>query len=960
MFTNRLSPLVVRSVIAAIVLIVGLGVAQAWTAKVRTDLEATAVQDANQLADQFRDQLESETRSTYFLSHGIDLFVRDQNGVVAPQEMQDFLDGSVEHGRFVRSVSVAPNNRIAYIAPLLTNRPALGLNLQNQPDQWPAIEALIDGAPSTLVGPINLVQGGRGFAYRLPVVLANGKYWGLASTMIDADAYLNTAARTSNVVPEAAQLQLVNADGTSGAVFWGTTAALGDNPAVVNVRPIGANWILRVAVPPVAASATYPALLTGILASLLLAVLVFVAIWGWQRRTAVARQLDELSRHAPGMLFQFRTNDDGVPSILYVSDGSRALFGLRPDEITSDPAKLTERISRADAYKALEAVNAAVAANEPWHQRIRILDSDGRDHWYVVDADSEPAEDGGRIWHGFISDGAAEVAAEDQLSLSASLFASTHDGVLIMDRNGAIVDLNPAFTTLTGYEVGDFASEPPLAMLGSGLTSQAEYAEMERGLARHGFWRGEFTHRTKSGQINSSPFAVSAVQDGEGSLSHYVAVFGSFNPLRDDIVTGLPSRRILDDRLSQFVESAEKPSDRIALIVIGIDRFKGINESLGHKVGDLVLRVVAERLRSEVAAPNIVARLGGDEFAVLVGDGVEVDALELLSAEIFHALSQPIAVANKTLHLSASMGISVYPDDTSTAAGLLTNANQAMRVAKEEGRARYYYFTPRMQTEARTRTDLTEALRIAIKEQQLELEFQPIVHLRSGETHKAEALLRWNHPERGRIPPSVFIPIAEQTGLIKDLGDFVFAQTMGAAELIRSVDPTFQISFNMSPVEIADEDGLHRARLERLKATSAPGSALILEITEGVMLDRSATTSDNIRLYRDAGLGFAIDDFGTGYSSLSYLQKLDVDYLKIDLAFVKGLPNDADSLSLCQAIIEMAHRLDLQVIAEGIETRGQRDVLAGVGCDYGQGFLFAQSMSADALLSVVSNNNVVR
>ena len=950
MSKSRISPALVRSVSAVAVLLACLGATQLAAAKTVADQEASSAADTTQRADQFRDQLESESRSTYYMTHAIDLFVKDQNGIVKPTEMQTFLLGPAEHGQFIRSVSVAPNNKIAYIAPTLGNKAALGLNLEDEPAQWPAIKAIIDGAPSTLVGPINLVQGGRGFAYRLPIVLPNDQYWGLASTMIDADNYLNTTARTSNVSAESAQLRLVNSDGSLGDVFWGSPTALPGKQAVINVQPIGANWVLSVAIPPVAASSAYPTMIGGAIASVLLAVLVFVAIWGWQRRNVVAQRLDALSRHAPGMMFQFRTDENGSTSILYVSDGARAMFGVNPDDAIRNPAALQERVDPADATAALVAIRKAVETGEPWHQRIRMLDADGHLHWYVVDADSEPAEGGTQIWHGFLADSAAEVAAEDQLSLSASVFASTHDGVLIMDRNGGVVDINPAFSTLTGYQIGDLAGQPVLEMLGKGLTTAAVFADMQRGLARHGFWRGDFTHRTKSGQVTSSPFAVSAVKERSGSLSHYVAVFGSFNPLRDDIVTGLPSRRIFDDRLSQYIESATPETDTVALLVIGLDRFKAVNETMGHQFGDLVLRVVAERLRSQVARPNLVARLGSDEFAVMFGPGAEVEQIDALVVAIFESLAQPIEVADLDIHITASMGISVFPNDTTTAAGLLTNANQAMRIAKEDGRNRYYYFTAQMQTEAHDRAELTAALRAAIDNGELHVEFQPILSLKSGDTHKAEALLRWNHPDRGSIPPDVFIPIAEQAGLIKELGDFVLTHVIEVAQRARAVVPDFQISINMSPTEISDENGLHSSRLERITNAGLPGSALVLEITEGVMLDRSSRTRENIGLYREAGLEFAIDDFGTGYSSLSYLQELDVDFIKIDRSFVNGLPEEVDSLSLCQAIIEMAHRLGLRVIAEGVETQGQRDVLVGVGCDYGQGFLFSRSVSPDALL----------
>ena len=436
-------------------------------------------------------------------------------------------------------------------------------------------------------------------------------------------------------------------------------------------------------------------------------------------------------------------------------------------------------------------------------------------------------------------------------------------------------------------------------------------------------------------------------------MSHFVAVISALSTLRDDLVTGLPGRQMVDDRLAQAVERSRASGGRAALLVIGLDRFRDVNEAFGHRIGDLVLKTVGQRLRDLVHEPETVARLGGDEFAIILSEDASPATVEGTASSIVSQVSRPLVFSDRVVHLSASIGIAVFPDDSDSAADLLTHASQAMRAAKDSGRDRFSYSTTVMQDEARERMRLTEDLRSAIPNAQLRMVFQPVVDMRTRRIHKAEALVRWTHPEFGPISPARFIPLAEASGQIKEIGDWIFTRILDLLSEARRVQPEFTVGFNLSPAEIIDPHDLNARRIALLKERGLPGEALVAEITEGMLLDRDDETMRNLRAYREAGLEMAIDDFGTGYSSLSYLQKLDVDYLKIDQSFVFGLAEGNESHALCLAIIEMAHALRLRVIAEGVETEEHWALLLSGGCDLGQGYLFSRPIPPEELLELL-------
>ena len=413
-----------------------------------------------------------------------------------------------------------------------------------------------------------------------------------------------------------------------------------------------------------------------------------------------------------------------------------------------------------------------------------------------------------------------------------------------------------------------------------------------------------------------------------------------------DLLTELPNRYMFYDRLEQEIKRAHFDNEGLAIFFIDLDQFKEVNDTLGHQAGDALLMESARRIAGCVREADTVARLGGDEFTVILSQH-DMMHIEKIAQDILDSLSGPFMLGEDQVYVSASMGITLYPSDASDVEQLLKNADQAMYAAKNAGRNRFSYFTSSLQEKAQSRLRLLNDLRKGVGAEQFVLYFQPIMELSSNSIVKAEALLRWQHPERGLVGPMEFIPLAEETGLILPIGNWVFREASKRASIWAKKYPDVQISVNMSPLQFQNAAENIGVWIERLRELGLSGRNMAIEITESLLLDADIAVTETLFAFRDAGIQVAIDDFGTGYSSLSYLKKFDIDYLKIDRSFVRNLATDPSDMALCEAIIVMAHKLGLKVIAEGVETVIQRDLLLRAGCDYAQGYLYSPPVPAE-------------
>ena len=548
--------------------------------------------------------------------------------------------------------------------------------------------------------------------------------------------------------------------------------------------------------------------------------------------------------------------------------------------------------------------------------------------------------------------------AEESLRLASLVYRNSSEAMSVIDAKGNIVNINPAFTDLTGYAADEVIGSS-IKMLNSPRQDPVVYGELRTALGMTGRWQGELWARRKNGEDFLRWMSVNTIFNDDGSVQSRVGLFSDITKEKEsdeliwrqanfDALTGLPNRRMFLDRLDQALKIAHRNEQQVALLLLDLDYFKEVNDTLGHSAGDRLLQEAGQRLRACVRESDTVARAGSDEFAVILGELHDTHGVERVMQDMLHALAQPYRISDEQIYLSASIGVTFYPEDGTEAEVLLKNADQAMYAAKDQGRNRYSYFTASMQQQAQMRKRLISDLRLALSEKQFRAYYQPVVDLATGGIFKAEALVRWQHPERGLVSPAEFIPVTEETGMINELGAWLFQQAaQQTAAWRRKHHPAFQIGINVSPVQFRDAGIDHAAWLRHLEALGLPGQSVVVEITEGLLMDASPDVTAQLLAFRDHGVQVALDDFGTGYSSLAYLKKFDIDYLKIDQAFVRNLAPGSEDLALCEAIIVMAHKLGLKVIAEGVETEQQRALLADSKCDYAQGYLFSRPVPAE-------------
>ena len=557
---------------------------------------------------------------------------------------------------------------------------------------------------------------------------------------------------------------------------------------------------------------------------------------------------------------------------------------------------------------------------------------------------------------------------EKELRLAAIAF-ETHEAILITDRQGNIIRVNRAFTEITGYSAAEAIGRNP-SFLGSGLHGRDYFEDFWSDLLSQGAWQGELWNRRKNGEVYPQLQSVTAVKDERGELTHFVAVFMDISEQKKaeeeiqrlafyDTLTGLPNRRMLMDRLRQELAAASRQDTHGALLFLDLDHFKTINDALGHSVGDMLLQQVAKRLSSMLRTEDTVARLGGDEFVVLLPEldknpETAANLARGVAEKLRGALCEGYDLQGREYHASGSLGITLFPQSGNDPEQLLKQADTAMYRAKAAGRNEIRYYLPEMQAAADTRLTLQKDLRRALSGQQFMLNFQPQFNARR-ELIGAEVLVRWQHPQRGVVSPAEFIPVAEETGLIVELGNWVLREACRVFTqwlLAYSVASGVKISVNVSPRQFHQPDFVERV-LNILRETGMDSARLMLELTEGIVVEHIADTIEKMRALKARGLHFSIDDFGTGYSSLTYLKQLPIDELKIDRSFVQDMCEDSNDRIIVETIIGMAHHMGLAVIAEGVETQAQQKLLEERGCGAYQGYYFSRPLDEAAFAQLL-------
>jgi diguanylate cyclase (GGDEF)-like protein/PAS domain S-box-containing protein len=563
--------------------------------------------------------------------------------------------------------------------------------------------------------------------------------------------------------------------------------------------------------------------------------------------------------------------------------------------------------------------------------------------------------------------------AQQELAFHSQILASLNEGVNIVSASsGIILYTNSRFEYLFGYQKAELLQQH-VSILNAGTEQEAEQTAIGimNELEKRGRWSGEIQNKRKDGSTfwcEASVIELSHPSHGKVwvSIHNDITEQKTFNQkiwrqANYDNLTQLPNRKHFCEHSQEHFKLALREGNQFALLLVDLDDFKIINDTLGHHHGDALLIEVASRIEQCVRQTDLLCRFGGDEFVVLMmdTDHDRPSTIEPLAKKLLNAISAPYLIRGEVENISASIGISTFPRDAQSIDELIQYADQAMYQAKDQGKNNYHFFTPALQTLAQHNRHLEKELRSAIENHQLFLHLQPIVDCQNGTVNKAEALLRWKHPELGFIPPSEFIPIAEDTKLINELGEFVFEECINVLHKIHALGILdFQISLNKSPIQFLQAGFATEINWpEKMKQAGLASNTLCIEITEGIFLDQSSDTMKKIETLRKSGFYFSIDDFGTGYSSLSYLNKVDFDFLKIDKSFIDNLEGDVSTQAMCEAIIVMAHTLKMKVIAEGIETQEQFERLKELNCDYCQGYYFSKPLSEEKFYEFIAKTH---
>ncbi len=649
------------------------------------------------------------------------------------------------------------------------------------------------------------------------------------------------------------------------------------------------------------------------------------------------------------------------------SDEIYRIFGLGPRQLGMTYEAFLERVHPEDRDKVMRAVDSALESGSRYSLDHRVIRPDGEERIVHEHAEVSLDTSGRAVWmQGTVQDVTARRHDEERLRLAAAVFEHALEGVMVTDAAIRIVAINKAFTQITGFSEADVLGNNP-RLLKSGQQNKDFYQAMWTSLEETGQWQGELLNRRKNGEVFPAWQTIKGVRNEQGELTHYVALLSDITGIKQsqqklnflahhDALTRLPNRLLFNASLDQARAHAYRVDGQVAVLFLDLDGFKNVNDSLGHGVGDQLLCQVAGRLKEQLRNEDMIARLGGDEFAVLVEGVTHANDAGAVAEKLHAAFKENFHVDGHALYLSASIGISLYPSDGTDAATLMRNADAAMYRAKDQGRDNYQFYTQELTHNANERLALAGDLRLAIERGQLALYYQPKMDMASGILVGLEALLRWQHPEHGAVSPARFIPLAEDTGLILPIGEWVLRTAAAQAHAWHQAGYDFgRIAVNISGQQLQRGDLLGTLKTV-LTETDCAASLLELEVTEGFIMGKAEWAVTTLERLRQTGVTLAIDDFGTGYSSLSYLKKLPINILKVDQSFVRDIPEDRDDEAITRAVIALGHSLGLSVVAEGVETEAQRAFLLQEGCEIAQGYLYSRPVPADEFTSLFLQN----
>lgn len=874
----------------------------------------------------------------------------------------------------IAAMGLSPGGVVRQVVPRQGNENLIGFDQLKDPRQSAESIRARDTGLLTLAGPIELVQGGLGVVGRQPVYLDDGQgrrsFWGFTYVTIRLPEVL-AATRLPQLTERGYHYRLwrVRPDTGEEQTITASSPPPGNDAEGRSLTLPNGQWTLSLAP---AKGWGAPAVLAlrcalGLLFALLMAYLARLLVALKAHERGLAFQVAQRTSEIQATQQQLRATIDAIPDPLFELDqeGRYCSVHSQRAELLMEPAdqligrNVTEVLPALAALSVMDVLNEAQTQGWSTGRQIMLdLPSLGTT-WFELSAARKPGSAGTTPRFILLSRDITErKRSQEQLQLTAQVFDQSSEAIVIADASHTIVRINRAFSRITGYPeseaVGQSVRLLTVAESTQDFNADAVYAR----LTQEGHWEGEAWGRRKDGSTYPQWLSVSSVRDGNGSTTHSITLFRDITLQREaqdrvqrlahfDPLTDLPNRALLAERARQHISNEQAKGGTLAMLFLDLDHFKNVNDSLGHRIGDILLVAVARRLQSLLSPQDTVSRLGGDEFLLLLPSASAAHAAEV-ATRLLAAVAQPFQIDPYELTTTLSVGIAMYPADGDSFDTLYQRADAAMYRAKQSGRNRYGFFTADLEARTARALQIENALRRALERSQFELHYQPQVSLTTRQVVGAEALLRWRHPEMGMVSPAEFIPVAESSGMIVAIGEWVLHTAVNDAKRWLDMQlPLRAISVNLSAVQFRHPQ-LPEMVTRCLQQAGLPARRLELELTEGAAVDDPAAALAMMDQLHDRGVRLSMDDFGTGYSSLSYLKRFQIYKLKIDQSFVRDLDDDANDRAIVSAIIRMAQALGMQTTAEGVETDGQLEFLREQGCDEGQGYLFSRPLPADA------------
>lgn len=933
------------------------------------------------LVERHQNQIYSDTQKQLSLYHNR-LFTNLQNhiqivrglpGVFAinPELSQEQFARAVRHlvtpESEIRNVAAAPGMVIRYMYPMAGNEAALGLDYRQTPGQFEAADRARRNLELVLAGPVALKQGGQGLITRIPVFLqheSSGEeyFWGLISAVININRFFEKSGLHDESLPINLAIKGSDSLGRQGEVFFGDTA-LFDSPRLTQTLKLPeGEWVLSAA--PIGGWSHMPknlwqkriAIYGG-------AMIVFLLLAVFIRFIFAASMANQKFRHliesSPVPYLLLNANRE----VSFINRAFTDHYGYQLEdiqslnswwEITPHGKRYNEEFT---AYLS-HLTQASEKLTSPMEIELKTIHEHRKVALLSTSLLKDAFDDELLL---VVYDITVRKEAEEQLRFSSRVFNQAQEGIIITDTSGNITDVNPAFCEITGFNREEVIGKGP-QILNSGKHSPEFFDNMWQSIIEHGYWQGEVWNRRKNGELYAELLTISALTDDDGQSRHFVGLFSDITQTKQqqetlelmahyDVLTKLPNRVLFADRFTQAMAHSNRTETMLAICFLDLDSFKPVNDTYGHEVGDQLLIEVALRLQKNVRDEDTISRFGGDEFAILFRDIESQSECEFMLRRIHESLSQPYNVNDMRIEISASSGVTFYPQENADLDTLLRHADQTMYQAKLAGRNTYKLFNPAHNRQNLEKQQWLQQIRQGLAQDQFCLFYQPKVNMRSGEVFGMEALIRWIHPSKGLMGPIQFLPLIEGSELEIEVGNWVLRTALQQLQVWHDKGNEIEVSVNVASLHLQSANFIDDVEAALAAHPDIDSKYLQLEIVETSALGDISSISKVIKLSRDLlGVSIALDDFGTGYSSLTHLRHLTASTIKIDQTFVRDMLDDPQDYTIVDGVSGLAEAFNRQVIAEGVETTEHGLMLLMSGCERAQGYGIAKPMPAEDVL----------